>query len=315
MDLRAATEQLFDAPLDAFVEVRTRLAAELAREGKKEDSRALKQLRRPTTSAWVTNRVVRRDRGAVEAFLLASDQLRDSQGTMRDGGGSRAAYQSAAEAFRRATTVLTEAARQALLAAGREAERTLVERVVSNVRSAALVTARRAELLTGQLIADLDAGEAALLGLLGGTLEAGAAGAVLPGRREEKPAVPVIEEKARDGRAEREEEGRRAHEAAERARREEHARRLEVAREEEASAGQSAASAATALAEARAVHDAASDTLRQAEATVVEARHAAQATEARRRELERDATRADAEARRTTERREDLQRDLRKEGA
>ena len=76
MDLNQATDQLLSAAWESFVETRARLADELARAGQRDESRALKKLRRPTAAAWATNQVVRRERAAVDGYLAASDELR-----------------------------------------------------------------------------------------------------------------------------------------------------------------------------------------------------------------------------------------------
>src|SRR3569623_1866599 len=127
MDLSQATDELLAAPWEAFVETRSRLADELARAGKRDDSRALKKIRRPTAAAWATNQVVRRARPAVDEYLAASDDLRARQAALVGGGADRAAYQSAAEAFRQATAALTQAVRKLLAHGAREPDRAQIE--------------------------------------------------------------------------------------------------------------------------------------------------------------------------------------------
>src|SRR3569832_144995 len=138
MDLSQATDELLAAPWEGFVEARGKLADELARAGKRDDSRALKKIRRPTASAWATNQVVRRARPAVDRYLAASGELRARQAALVGGGGARAAYQPAAEAFVLASAALSLAVRMVLVLGGRDPDRALIVGVMANVRAGAL---------------------------------------------------------------------------------------------------------------------------------------------------------------------------------
>jgi hypothetical protein len=319
MDLSQATDELLAAPWESFVETRTRLADELARAGKRDDSRALKKIRRPPASAWATNQVVRQQRAAVEAYLAASDELRARQAAMLEGGGDRGAYQGAAEAFRQATASLTQSIRQVLQQGGREPDRAQIEGVMANVRAAALGQAegsdRRAELLAGRLLADLSTGEAELESVFGASLAAGAAATaplsrgVLGG----KPHVPANDVHPahrphhHDAHAEREGDAQAKRAAEARARREEHARRVTAARDEE-KAARAAASAATEEAQrALASRDAADERLTAAEASVTKAREALQEAKAAVHAAERAAKERQAVLTRATERRQSLE--------
>src|SRR3569832_2384881 len=135
MDLSQATDELLAAPWEGFVETRGKLADELARAGKRDDSRALKKIRRPTASAWATNQVVRRARPAVDRYLAASDELRARQAALVGGGGDRAAYQPAAEAFRQTTTTQTQTNQKKQKQGGRDPDRAQIEGVMANVRA------------------------------------------------------------------------------------------------------------------------------------------------------------------------------------
>jgi len=293
MDLSQATDQLLAAPWESFVETRTRLADELAQAGRREDSRALKKVRRPTAAAWATNQLVRRSRPAVDAYLAASDQLRDRQAAMLEGGGDRAAYQAAAETFRQATASLTQSIRQVLQQGGREPDRTQVEGVLANVRAAALAQGprqdRRAELLAGRLLADLPASEGALDDVFGASVAAGAA-ATAPVSRvvvgAGRPHTAANDTHAAHGarhagahaKGGGEDAGRdhaqARREAEARARREEHARRVAVAREDERTAREAAATATEGAEQARRAREAAEEELAGAEAALAKARDA-----------------------------------------
>ncbi|HKQ67718.1 MAG TPA: hypothetical protein VJT73_00190 [Polyangiaceae bacterium] len=282
MDPRTARDELFAAPFDQFVETRARLAAELARAGQKDEGRALQKLRRPTLSAWATNQVVRRERAVVDAFCEASDRLRRSQGAMAAGASGRAEYQAAAEIYRHATAALADATRQVVGSSdGRGPDPHLVERVLSNFRTAATSDSRQA-VLGGQLDRDVDPGEMSLAGLLGVT-------AVAVGDASAPPSsAPARAEKAEDP----ESMTRAAAEKAAEREREENARRLRAAKQEEAAAREAAERAAKAVTRARAARDEARDHLREAEAAVATAKEELNEAEKTLRDSERDEARA-----------------------
>jgi hypothetical protein len=293
MDERAAIEELFTAPLEAFVETRTRLAAALGAGGLKAEARALKQVRRPSPAAWATNQVVRRARGEVDAFLAASDRLRGSQGAMVSGRGDRGVYQADVDELRRVTGALAAAARRTLAALGRADDRALVERILANARAGALTDAARQALLAGALVADLDGGADAFGGLLG-------AGAALVAAAEPAKAPEATPPASAAGaRARADDEARR--------RREEQARALEAARREETEARAGAAAATAALARARGDFDERTARLDDARRAARDAVLALRVAEARRRDAERAAAEAEARAGRATRRREALE--------
>jgi len=294
MDLSQATDELLAAPWEGFVETRGKLADELARAGKRDDSRALKKIRRPTASAWATNQVVRRARPAVDRYLAASDELRARQAALVGGGGDRAAYQPAAEAFRQATAALTQAVRKVLEHGGRDPDRAQIEGVMANVRAGALADDRRAELLAGRLLGDLATGEAGLETVFGASLAASAAATAPVVRQPHHPVAAHQAPRAHEGaHGKGESDAHTKREAEARARREAHARQVAAAAADEAAAREAAAAATTEADHARATRDRAEQRLKDAEAALAEARaavheaktalHAAERTEKERR--------------------------------
>jgi len=305
MDLSQATDELLSAPWESFVETRARLAEELAGAGKRDDSRALKKLRRPTAAAWATNQVVRREREAVEAYLAASDELRSRQGAMLGGGGERGAFQAATERLRSATASLSQAIRRALDQGAREPDRTQIEGVLANVRTAALNDDQRATLLAGRLLADLTAGED-LASLFGASLAAGAATTPPvshPSPKEKDPA-----KSHNDNAIHHADEAKAKREAEARARREEHARLLAAAKAEESAAREAAVNATAAADKARAIHDKAQDHLAELEASLTKAREALEEATTALHSAEREATNSESAAHRATHHRQTLEK-------
>jgi len=316
MDLNQATDELLAAPWESFVETRTRLAGELAGAGKRDDSRALKKIRRPTAAAWATNQVVRKARDAVDGYLAASDDLRSRQAATLAGGGDRAAYQAAADSFRQATASLTQAVRKVLQQGGREPDRGQVEAVVANVRAAALADQRRPELLAGRLLADLSAGDGDLEGVFGASLAAGVAASapvsrvVVGAGKSHAAANDTHGPRAAGphGKGDGEAQAHAKREAEARARREEHARRVAAAIDEEKAARQAAAEASDEAERARSTQDEAQERLSAAEAAVAEARAALHDARTALHAAERAAKERQAALERATDRRHGLEK-------
>jgi hypothetical protein len=313
MDPRAALDELFTAALDAFVETRARLAAALIAAGQKAEGQALKKVRRPSPSAWATNQVVRRARPEVDAFLAASERLRESQGAIVAGHGERGLYQADVEELRRATGALSEAAHRTLGALGRPDDRAVVERVLANARAGALSTTSRDALLGGELVADLETGGDAFGGLFAGGVPA--PGVAAAPRRAQvphpTPAPPPREADARhereaDARREREADTRREREARERE--EARAKELADARREEADARAAASASEETSTRARTALEDARGRAEEAQRVAREAERALRDAEAAAARAQREAAEAETRAGRATRRREGLER-------
>jgi len=306
LDLRTARERLFAVPLDSFVETRAELVAELTQQGQKDDSKKLKGIRRPTLSAWATNQIVRCAPDDVSTFFEASDELRRVQHAMLHGQSERAAYQTAAEAFRTATTMLGATIRRTLDAGGRNIEPPLVERILSNFRVATVSGERRAELLSGQLENDVTAGDDDLAGVLGAT--AGGAGTSDIPQGVPAKEIPAKAAGNADARREQLEQAKRAREEIARVQAEEARRRLEVARSEEAAAIARATEAEAHAVRSRTVCDQARERLGEADRTAAQAREAWRDAQLIAQRADREAAEARAQRESAVQRRETVER-------
>jgi hypothetical protein len=74
-----AADELYAAPLDAFVEERKRLAAEAKAAGDKAAGAAIAKLGKPTISAWVVNRLWRRARADMDRLLAIGARMREGE--------------------------------------------------------------------------------------------------------------------------------------------------------------------------------------------------------------------------------------------
>jgi hypothetical protein len=80
--LDEALDELYGAPLAAFVAERKRLAKELPAE----ERDAFTALRKPSVAAWTLNQLARRHRRDVDLLLDAGHRLREAQAGALDGG-------------------------------------------------------------------------------------------------------------------------------------------------------------------------------------------------------------------------------------
>jgi hypothetical protein len=84
----ARADELYGLPLDQFTAARDRLAKSLREAGDPDAAAQVKALRKPNTTVWATNQLVRRFPRKMEAFFKASDRLRAAQrGAFGPGGG------------------------------------------------------------------------------------------------------------------------------------------------------------------------------------------------------------------------------------
>jgi hypothetical protein len=79
MALDEIIDGLYALPPDEFVEARNRAAADLRKDGRREDADLVKALRKPSAAAGAVNALVREHRGEVDAYLEAAAALRDAQ--------------------------------------------------------------------------------------------------------------------------------------------------------------------------------------------------------------------------------------------
>ena len=147
-------DALFAAPLTDFVATRKRLAADLMKGGDKQGASALKEVGKPSVSAWAVNQAVRRAPKEVEELVAASEELVKAQ---LAGGGpeQRARYQAAVAEQRRAVDQLVDRAAAVLTETGHPPNPGLRERIAGNLRWGALDQQLRPALVAGRLVTDI----------------------------------------------------------------------------------------------------------------------------------------------------------------
>jgi hypothetical protein len=99
-----AARALHQVPLAQFVAERKRLADELRAAGDKKGGAKLRQLPRPSVSAWVTNQLYWHARDLYDEMMAAAAKLRDG-----DLGATAAHRDAIAKLRQRATAMLADA--------------------------------------------------------------------------------------------------------------------------------------------------------------------------------------------------------------
>jgi len=195
---RAVEEEigrLFELPPEEFTAARDELAKRLAGEGRSEQSKAIKALRRPTVAAWAVNQLARRRPAEIEELLKAGASLRRAQRKVLSGVRG-ADFREASEERRRLVTRLVRLAEEILEEAGRGSAGA-AEAVRSTLEAASLDDQAGEQLRQGRLSKELP--PPASFGAVEGL-------GLVPAPRE-----PELPPKPRPKRgAEREEEERRA---------------------------------------------------------------------------------------------------------
>ena len=147
-------DRLFAAPLGEFIAVRNVLARELRAEGKKEDADEVAALKKPPVPVWVVNQLARRERRDVDLLLDVGHRLRAAAGES-DPSKARQAFDSAREAEREALSRLAKAAARLLQEEQGRATQSMLDRVASTLRAAAITEEGRELLARGRLTDEL----------------------------------------------------------------------------------------------------------------------------------------------------------------
>jgi hypothetical protein len=150
-------DRLFGLPPEDFTAARNELARRLKSEGDAAAAQEVKQLGKPTVTAWTINQLARQEKRALEVLLAAATALREAQQrALQNTGDGGDALRHAQEEERRALSALTQRAQQILESAGRPVSRSVLDRISSTLRAAALSEEGRPVLESGRLSGDVE---------------------------------------------------------------------------------------------------------------------------------------------------------------
>jgi hypothetical protein len=209
-------DRLFELPPEEFTAARNALARRLKDEGNASAADEVKQLGKPSIATWAINQLAREHQGAIKSLLESAARLRKAQEIALKSGGSGDALRRAQADERKTLRELTQHAQQILEHAGRSASSTVIDKVSSTLRAAAVDDAGRAALKAGRLTGEVKPS--------GFDVFAGLALPAKASRRSTKPVDDELSERRRQ-KSERESKRREL---------EEQARELAARAEEEA---------------------------------------------------------------------------------
>ena len=159
-------DDLYQRPLDEFVAARNALAAHLKRDGRADESAAVKSLTRPTASAWALNQVYWRTRDLHDRLIAAGDRLRAQQ--QHALAGRAADPRDAMRARQEAVRAVVERAAQFLEEAGNAVTDATRQRIGVTADALATWGSQPQGYTFGRLAKDLDPPGFAALAALGG---------------------------------------------------------------------------------------------------------------------------------------------------
>jgi chromosome segregation ATPase len=164
--LDEAAAELYAVEPSRFTAERTRLTGEARTAGDADTAKVIGELRRPTTSAWLVNQLVRGEQGAAEEVgrldQLGHD-LREAQATLdavRMRELTKQRHQLVGALVRRADDVAAEAGQKVSAAVRRELEDTLGAVVADEQASLAVMSGRLTRALTYAGFGEVDITEA-----------------------------------------------------------------------------------------------------------------------------------------------------------
>lgn len=141
-------DDLYALPLEEFTKARNELAKRL-------DDPSIKELKKPSVSAWAANQLARKREVDVRRLLRAGERLEQAQRGMV-GGGAQDAFVEAQREERDAVRRLRSEAAQILRDADHPASDATLERLAGTLHAAAATEEGRTALRGGRLTEDLE---------------------------------------------------------------------------------------------------------------------------------------------------------------
>jgi hypothetical protein len=153
-NLERELDGLYALPLEQFTKARNDLAARLRKAHQDDVAATVRALKKPSTVAWVANRLARDHAKQVDGLLQAAGRLRDAQQRSLGGEASADEVGDASAAEREAVRALLASARSIL---GARTTAPLLERLSQTLRAAAIDDNASALLQRGRLTEELKA--------------------------------------------------------------------------------------------------------------------------------------------------------------
>jgi hypothetical protein len=143
-------DALFSGPLGNFTQARNALAQRLTAEGERDAAARVKQLRKPTVTAWAVDQLAHHHRDRVEKLLEVTDRMRDAR--------NAAELRAATKERTKIVSSLLDIASQILKDAGNAAGAGQLDRITQTLLAGTSTDEHRDELIHGRLTKDLQPG-------------------------------------------------------------------------------------------------------------------------------------------------------------
>jgi hypothetical protein len=157
-------DRLYQLPLSEFVKARNEIAAALKKNGDGDAAKRVRDLTKPSPSAWAVNQLYWRARPELDELVAAGDRFREAQRAALSGDGSE--LEGAERDRRRATEAALRRIRYVLAESGRAGGDSLLQRITTTLESIAAYGSASPIPMRGRLSEDLDSpGFAALSSL------------------------------------------------------------------------------------------------------------------------------------------------------
>ena len=143
-------DALFSGPLGNFTQARNALAQRLTAEGERDAAARVKQLRKPTVTAWAVDQLAHHHRDRVEKLLEVTDRMRDAR--------NAAELRAATKERTKIVSSLLDIASQILEDAGNAAGAAQLDRITQTLLAGTSTDEHRDELIHGRLTKDLQPG-------------------------------------------------------------------------------------------------------------------------------------------------------------
>jgi hypothetical protein len=152
--LEEELDRLYRLPLGEFVAARNDLAALLKKSGDLEAARRVRDLAKPSASAWAVNQLYWRTRSVVEDLITAGDGYRRAQQAALSGDGSE--LSNAERERRRAIEEAIRHVREVLAKSGQVASDPLLRRITTTLEALASHGSANPVPMTGRLSEDVE---------------------------------------------------------------------------------------------------------------------------------------------------------------
>jgi hypothetical protein len=150
--LERELDALYQLPLERFTAARDDLAKRLRADGKADEAKQVKKLRKPTAAVWLVNRLAREDELDIQRLLKAGESLTRTQAKAAQGQSSEA-FLEARQEEQQALARLAHAARE--LAEGEGVGSNAIDRATQTLRAASLTDEGRRLLKRGRLTEEI----------------------------------------------------------------------------------------------------------------------------------------------------------------